>query len=373
MVTLDRSALHALLQYLRDDQYTVIGPVLRSGTISYDEIESLAYLPEGLIDHQRPGSYRLERRSSHYLFGFAVGPNSLKRYFFPPSRMLFAASREGKSFHVEQSSNGNPKYAFVGVRACEIAALKIHDRVFMGTDFQDSHYAAVRRNAIVIAVNCTRAGEQCFCTSMQTGPEATNGLDLLLTEIPVGDSTQFIAEVGSERGETVLAAVPSRPTEENELRLRTVALDGAKRQIQKQLDTQDLKSLLQEHQEQPIWEEVAKQCLMCANCTMVCPTCFCSTVEDVTDLNGNRTERHKRWDSCFTLEFGKVAGGNFRRSGSARYRQWITHKLASWHDQFGMSGCVGCGRCITWCPVGIDITQVADRVRALDLQISKEV
>jgi Fe-S oxidoreductase len=96
---------------------------------------------------------------------------------------------------------------------------------------------------------------------------------------------------------------------------------------------------------------------------MVCPTCFCTTVEDVSDVTGDHAERWRRWDSCFTLGFSYIHGGSIRNSGKARYRQWMTHKLASWIDQFGTSGCVGCGRCITWCPVGIDITEEARAIR----------
>ena len=92
---------------------------------------------------------------------------------------------------------------------------------------------------------------------------------------------------------------------------------------------------------------------------MVCPTCFCSTVVDSSDVTGETATRTKVWDSCFSQEFSYMSGGSVRVSGGARYRQWITHKLAYWHDQFDTSGCVGCGRCITWCPVGIDIRKEA--------------
>jgi ferredoxin len=130
------------------------------------------------------------------------------------------------------------------------------------------------------------------------------------------------------------------------------------------LDTSDLKGLLYGNLEHPRWDEVSQRCLTCGNCTLVCPTCFCSTVEDVTDLSGTETERTRRWDSCFSLDHSYIHGGSVRDSGRARYRQWMTHKLATWFDQFGSSGCVGCGRCITWCPVGIDITEEVRAIRA---------
>jgi formate hydrogenlyase subunit 6/NADH:ubiquinone oxidoreductase subunit I len=139
-------------------------------------------------------------------------------------------------------------------------------------------------------------------------------------------------------------------------------VDRASRQI-RHLDTAGLRDLLYENFEHPRWDNVAARCLSCANCTMVCPTCFCTTVEDVSDISGNHAERWRRWDSCFTQSFSYIHGGSVRTSAKSRYRQWMTHKLASWTDQFGTSGCVGCGRCITWCPVGIDITEEVRAIR----------
>ena len=137
----------------------------------------------------------------------------------------------------------------------------------------------------------------------------------------------------------------------------------AENQMGRYLDTDGIKELLQGNPDNPQWDDVAKRCLTCANCTLVCPTCFCSTMEDLTDIKGDHAERWRRWDSCFALDFAKVAGGNFRTSAKARYRQWITHKLSTWYDQFGTSGCVGCGKCMTWCPAHIDITKEAEAIR----------
>jgi Fe-S-cluster-containing hydrogenase component 2 len=132
------------------------------------------------------------------------------------------------------------------------------------------------------------------------------------------------------------------------------------------VDVTDIRNLLHRNQEHPRWDDVAERCLACTNCTLVCPTCFCSSVEDVTDLSFENAERIRRWDSCFNPEFASVHGGNFRPTIRGRYRQWLTHKFASWFDQFDVSGCVGCGRCITWCPVGIDVTEEITAILATD-------
>jgi Fe-S oxidoreductase len=148
-----------------------------------------------------------------------------------------------------------------------------------------------------------------------------------------------------------------------ELQTARHALAEAEKHMGRRLDTSDLPNLLYEHLEDSCWDKVAARCLSCANCTQVCPTCFCSDVVEVSDLLGQKSERIRRWDSCFNLDFSHVHGGNIRPGTRSRYRQWLTHKLASWIDQFGVSGCVGCGRCITWCPVGIDLTAEVEAIR----------
>jgi ferredoxin len=130
------------------------------------------------------------------------------------------------------------------------------------------------------------------------------------------------------------------------------------------LETAGIRELLLDNLEHPRWQTVAERCLSCANCTMVCPTCFCSSVEEVSDLTGDHVVRERSWASCFTAEHSYMNTGAVRKSTASQYRQWLTHKLATWHDQFETSGCVGCGRCITWCPVGIDLTEEVAAIRA---------
>jgi ferredoxin len=240
--------------------------------------------------------------------------------------------------------------------------MEIQDRVFDNGRCADPRYMARRRASFVIAVNCTRAGDTCFCASMETGPRVDGGFDLALTEI-VGDAGhEFLVEVGSDLGATVLARVDQRTASDTDLESADAAISEAAASMGRAL-VPDARDLLARNLENPHWDQVAKRCLSCGNCTMVCPTCFCTTVEDTTDLAGEAAERWRKWDSCFTLEFSYIHGGSIRRETAARYRQWITHKLSTWHEQFGTSGCVGCGRCITWCPVGIDITEEARAIR----------
>ncbi|ACY49459.1 4Fe-4S ferredoxin, iron-sulfur binding protein [Rhodothermus marinus DSM 4252] len=363
---LERRDFDALLEALARRGYTLIGPRVRDGAIVYDRIRRSEDLPVGWTDEQRGGTYRLRRRDDEALFGYVVGPQSWKQWLFPPTLRLWRASRsEGDgAFAVEETPLPDEAYAFIGVRACELAAIAVQDRVFLEGPYADPYYRAVRERLFLLAVNCTEPGGTCFCASMQTGPRATAGFDLALTEVLEGDRHYFVVTVGSDTGRAVLSEVPHREAQPDEVAAADTRLQEAATRMGRHLDTEGLKELLQACYEHPCWDEVARRCLSCANCTMVCPTCFCHTVEDVTDLTGQTTERVRRWDSCFSVEFSYIHGGSVRQSTRSRYRQWLMHKLSTWVDQFGVMGCVGCGRCITWCPVGIDLTEEVAAIRS---------
>ena len=360
---IDLEGFGRLLDLLRASGYRLIGPVRRDGGIVYDEISSVADLPAGWTEEQGPGTYRLRQRRDGTLFGYATAPDSWKRTLHPPVLRLWQAGRVNGDLQVaKEPADAGPR-AFIGVRACDLRAIAIQDRVFLGGPFSDPTYRARREGVFIVAVNCGRAGGTCFCVSMKTGPKATEGFDLALTEILEDGRHEFLVEVGTERGAEVLGGIPSRVAGAADEQAAARIVAEAAAQMGRSLDTRDIKELLYRNLEHPRWQEVAARCLTCGNCTMVCPTCFCTTVDDLTDLAGDHAARWRRWDSCFSLEFSYVHGGSIRASAASRYRQWLTHKLATWIDQFGTSGCVGCGRCITWCPVGIDITEEVRAIR----------
>lgn len=367
--TLDRADLSRLFEALRARGYQIVGPTVRDGAIVYDTLADPDGLPVGWTDEQDGGKYRLKKRDDAALFGYVVGPHSWKKFLFPPEQRLFRARKTAEGFEVLPENIVAPKLAFLGVRSCELHAIAIQDKVFLGGQFVDTVYQARRQNAFIIAVNCGQAGGTCFCASMKTGPKATSGFDLALTEILDGQRHYFVVESGSDAGAQVLAELPHRPAETAELSAAAEATARATAQMGRTLDTTGIKELLYRNLEHPQWDRVAGRCLSCANCTMACPTCFCANVEDVTDLTGEHAERWRKWDSCFTVGFSYIAGGAVRSSVKSRYRQWLTHKLATWIDQFGTSGCVGCGRCITWCPVAIDLTEEVRVIRQSERRV----
>jgi sulfhydrogenase subunit beta (sulfur reductase) len=355
-------ALDPLVGALSARGFRVLGPTVHNGAIVYDDLSAASELPIGWGDEQAPGTYRLRRRDDDARFGYAVGPHSWKQFLFPARVRLWGARRTDEGFELEERVPAEGPFAFFGVRACELHGIAIQDRIFIDGRHVDTDYAGRREDAFIVAVNCFEPGGTCFCVSMGTGPKVQAGYDLALTEILDGEH-RFLVEVGSERGAAVLAELPRRDAGPSDLHAAAEAVEGAAGKMGRSLDAHDLRGLLARNLEHPRWDDVAERCLTCGNCTLVCPTCFCSAVEEVTDLAGDHAERVRVWDSCYSVDHSYIHGGPVRPSGRARYRQWLTHKFGTWHDQFGTSGCIGCGRCITWCPVGIDVTEELTAIR----------
>ena len=243
--------------------------------------------------------------------------------------------------------------AFIGVRACELAAFAIQDHVFLDQPAVDADYQARRASAFVVAVECATPASTCFCTSMGTGPEATAGFDVAMTELDEG----FVVRTGSPAGAALIASLELAPADPSASEAAAEVVAGARRAMGMPTDMAGVADGARRVAGHPEWAAVADRCLGCTNCTLVCPTCFCTSVVQRSDLDGTTSTAERTWDSCFSDGFAKVAGGSFRPRRKDRYRQWLTHKFSTWWDQFGSSGCVGCGRCIAWCPVGIDVRE----------------
>lgn len=380
-VWLDRSGLQALSDALAATGHRVVGPQVADGAIVLRDLDTATQLPHGWLDEQDGGSYRLTRDPDAGTFDHVVGPHSLKNFLFPPRETIqrfernHEAGEAGQDGWQEQAvPRDDHPLAVIGVRGCDLAALAVQDAVFIRDDWCDPAYAARREKLFLVAVNCRRAAATCFCHSMGTGPAAAAGFDLALTEF----ADRFAVEIGTSAGADCIAIVAEQTALPSCTAVEIDAIRAVPRNLRAQmearlpesglprprsLDTAGIRNLLFDNLEHPRWRDVADRCLSCANCTLVCPTCFCHSVEELADLSGDHVSRDRRWASCFTLDHGRMHGGNARPTTASRYRQWLTHKLAGWIDQFGTSGCTGCGRCITWCPVGIDITEEVAAIR----------
>jgi ferredoxin len=355
---LDRDGLDALIAALLAQGRTVVGPTVRDGAVVLSELTSADALPYGWGVELDAGRYRLVPREDGAAFAHSAGPQSWKTYLHPQRERLWSAERTAEDGVVfTEHEPDAPSYAFLGVRPCDLRAIAIQDRVLTGGRYEDTGYGKRRRRALLIAAECTEPGATCFCVSTGGGPAADPGYDLALTEVIDEDGHRFLVRVGSEEGARLLEQVPHRGADTVTQATARASVDAARDRMGRTLPPVDLRALMGASLDAERWNDVAARCLTCGNCTMVCPTCFCTTTEEVTDLTGDHTERWQRWDSCFDLDFSYLHGGPVRSSARGRYRQWLTHKLSTWHDQFDTSGCVGCGRCIAWCPAGIDITE----------------
>lgn len=349
---LPKPQFDTILARLREKGYQTVGPRLRDDAVVYAPVANLADLPQGFTSEESAALYRVVKSGNVRYFDITPGAQSWKQFFFPPRVSLFKVRKNGE-WKMQIASEPAPRIAMIGVRPCEIAAIKVQDLAFMRDDFTDPIYRDRRKNAFIVAVNCLHPGGTCFCDSMGTGPKAAGNFDLALTEL----DDVFILEIGSEAGKEIVKGLPLQSADASLQQKAEQGLAEAREKMGRRMDTRDLPDLILKNLNSPEWEAVAKRCMSCASCTLVCPTCFCWDTQDHTSLSGNETERERVWDSCFNPGYSYQAGGNTRPNTRSRYRQWLSHKLGTWKEQYGVLGCVGCGRCITWCPVKIDITE----------------
>ena len=354
--TVGREAVSRLISNLRSLGYTVVGPKLADDAVCLTEITKFEDLAAGVVDVQSPGRYRVGG-SSPFIFSAVNGPHSAKRFLHPGRVPMVRLKEDQGGLKTESVFQADRKFAFLGLRPCDLKAIEVLDRALIMAQYEDPVYTPLRRESIMIVVNCGRAGENCFCASMGTGPKAEDGYDLAITELP--DNILVDVADGQMR---LMDGIEMKPAQPCELRQELDLMQKVCGDMRKKIDRENPSDFMYEGLESPVWDEVAQRCLSCGNCTMVCPTCFCNTLQDVTDLKDGSVTRVRLWDSCLSRNFTYGVGGNPRLDRKARYRQFVMHKFAYWPDQFKLYGCVGCGRCITWCPVGIDISDTVNRV-----------
>ncbi|MFA7617733.1 MAG: 4Fe-4S dicluster domain-containing protein [Thiohalomonadaceae bacterium] len=359
---LPRTQFDSLIQALSQAGYRVFGPTPRAGAVVFDEITSADELPRGYKSEQVPGRYRLAHNGDARLFDFVHGHESLKRFTFAAAEPLWTIHHDGQVRFDANLPDGRPT-AVIGARACDIAGMRVQDRTFLKgryASYTDPYFARRRQDLFIVAVNCSTCASTCFCSSQGTGPRVKEAFDIALTEL----SDHFLLETGSEAGERIAGQLPLAPADPSHHAQAANQIEHVAKSQMRRIDNDGIYELLFDNLEHPRWDDVAARCLSCANCVMVCPTCFCHREGEVAAMDGLSSQHVRQWDACFTLEHGSTHGADLRPQVKQRYRQWLTHKLGSWWQQFGVSGCVGCGRCITWCPTGIDLTEEAAAIRA---------
>ena len=343
----------------------MLGPQVDGPAVRWGPLTGPDELPQGIGAETSPGHYRLKQRSGPERFAWGPSPDSLKRWLHVPEECFVHAAQDNGAFHIlpgEQpgappGGAAPPKFAFIGMRPCDLAALVRLDAVFLKGPYVEEHYSARRREAFLVVVNCTASLDTCFCASMECGPGARTGYDVALTEHTAEEPAAYLAEAGSARGVALIEAITAPRAEPGFIAECREACKQAAAVQRRRVDWRTAPAVMLRSFEHPRWEQTARRCLACGNCTLTCPTCFCVNTIEHTAIDGSTGGRSRVWDSCFTQNFTYIHGGSVRTSVKSRYRQWLGHKLAWWQQQFGTAGCTGCGRCIAWCPAGIDISE----------------
>lgn len=340
------------------EEYTTISPVIDNGVIYYRTNHEFKNLPTGSKQVEFAGGYQLYTGSKNF-FSYVRPANTIRHFLMPSPLKLYTVKKTDRGIQFEYDLKPQ-KLAIFDIRRCDLKALKILDMVYLEHEHPDVYYLSNRQNLFLVGVDCLEASSVCFCGSMMDC-EDNYGADMFITELEDG----FLVDVLTERASKLIEGLNLTPASEIDLENRKKAREKFKNSIHKSLDINNLKETLYKNIEHPYWQEIGKRCLSCTNCTQVCPTCFCFDIKEVNSLDLSQSERYVFWDSCFNQTFATVHKFNVRDSVASRYRQWLMHKMAYWQDQFGDVGCVGCGRCITWCPAKIDIQVETSKLREL--------
>ena len=357
---LPHSQLQSFIDLLWRKSYEVIGPHVSQNTIEYLPLHQVDELPFAYRDKQEPGRYHLVKTSHERYFAWANGAQALKPMTFKASQTLWQAHKNANQ-ELEFSTPSSPllNTAVIGVRACDLAALAIQDQHFLQGDYVDPFYQSQRQHLFLVAVNCSHPASTCFCASTGDGPHVEKNADIVLTELDDG----FVVEITSQTAKDIMSELLHEPAQAQHWQQKSQQLQQAcqaqTRSISKKAHVQ-----ISNKNKSQVWETLGRQCLACGNCTAVCPTCFCHQQQTEADLSNTLISQLRLWDSCFNADHSYFHGTVVRAETKFRYRQWLTHKFSTWVEQFARSGCVGCGRCISWCPVGIDVTAViADLIK----------
>lgn len=307
------------------------------------------------------------KENSHYIFKEIYSSSDLQMDYpttmLSPGKMFIYKPREDilrfnieSSIAIEEIKHEIEKQIIVGIHPCDMHAILYLDRVFLN-GFIDPHYKMRRENSILIAINCSQVLENCFCSSVGTGPylKVHSGYDMVLTDL--GDD--YLVEIKSSRAFNI----KGKEANPEIFKLKSEKEKTLLNSFRKHIDVKGIDELFIKNLDHPVWSITAdERCLSCSNCVMVCPTCFCYDIIDEMDMNLKEIIRFRQLDACQDIKFAKVHGGNYRQRRSSRLRQFVMHNL-NYTSQYGLIKTVGCGRCITWCPTKIDLTEITKEIQ----------
>lgn len=340
MKYIEKNKLVELIKELKKD-YILIAPVKLKNFVLFRELK----------ENEEP-----------YL-DFLNSRNSPKEFFFPQTENIVEFEGIIDKRVPEPENIEIKKRIILGMRPCDIKSILILDKLFINEDYVDNYYKRLRDNTLIFGFGCNKPRTTCFCTSLESGPFFKEGSDGFITDI--GD--KFIIEGITEGGKKLIEKLEN--ADEDMVKAKGEIEKNANDTVPSSVKVEKIPQKLREMFEHPIWEEISERCLGCGVCTYLCPTCHCFDIQDeVIDERGRRV---KNWDSCmfpiFTLHGSGHQPREFRYQ---RMRQRIMHKFNYYEENFGVIACCGCGRCITQCPVNIDVREIIDLINNVKLAVS---
>lgn len=326
------------------EEYRVFFPMKTGDVVRFEELtETLEEVPE-----------RGEYSNTN------VPPKEL---MFPETETLFRY-RLGEDDIEPEAPDSSEKRAVFWIRPCDAQSYSILDKLF-GWDYPDPYYQNRREATTLVGLACEDPCANCFCTSLGGGPAAEEHLDALMFDL--GDV--FYLKTLTEKGEELAGAADSVLDKADDASVKAAGkqADEAEGKISRKIDTQGIPEKLPGLYGSPFWEQFSDRCLGCGICTFLCPTCHCFDIQDETDHFDGR--RARMWDTCMFCEYSLHASGhNPRPTRKERTRNRISHKYSYYPENFGVIACVGCGRCINFCPVNIDILDILEKSREAEVK-----
>ncbi len=319
------------------------------------------YVPTDGADEKSKlaGAYYAEWKDGAAVSGRLNTTRSPKDFFFPQTENLMTFQMTGKKLEIFDARREHEDFILFGVRACDVRSFTVLDNVFL-SDPVDTYYQNRRQHGTIVSMACTKPAETCFCRTFGIDAADPEG-DVVCWE----DGEYIYLTAKTEKGAELLAAVADATEDCDDH-----AADGVKALANERLDKlplADLKSdafgggKTDKFFNDPAWSELSEACLGCGTCTFVCPTCQCY---DIKDFNtGRGVIRFRCWDSCMYSDFTMMAHGTNRPNHMQRFRQRFMHKLVYYpENNNGLFSCVGCGRCLSRCPISMNIVKVMKKL-----------
>ncbi len=306
--------------------------------------------------------FKLLENGVEPLVGYLNAKNSPKNFLFPQTETMMRYMKTERGTELSKDNGEAGKAVLFGVRPCDARSFVLLDMVFDQETYRDPYYIDKREKTTVVSFACVHPPyTTCFCTSVGGHPMSSDGADVMLTDI--GDS--YLAEFITSKGEKLLKKMEGLPkAEDSAVEKKKELSDNAEKEIKSHVPAMQIKTWLDENFEHPFWDTIHRSCIACGTCTYLCPTCHCFDISD--EEKGDNGKRIRSWDSCmywlFTYE---TSGHNPRPSQKERWRQRVMHKFKYYVDNFKAISCVGCGRCVMYCPVNIDIRKIIEDISEL--------